>query len=282
MFGVFFFVFGYVVLMAWEAAHGAAGLLPLCLSKPVPSHPERKGTPPRDSDEIKRTALKLALRLAMKLGCNEGFVTSWSARCLSVKLSRWQPEEGRSCKTGKPFKNVRGWRRKDESSTLCFSNHSCIFEESQWCGDVQVRLGFSAQFGADVRSAGKRSNLRRPSPSPAFSHRLEIISLIVCREVCWFRGERFSCVLCFMFSELSVFRSQLCDVPSLDDSHRKRRCGGVRTPDQPHGERRLGGEHDWTAGQNHPYWSSECVTPSLSICIFFLPQAALHWMLNGY
>lgn len=38
-----------------------------------------------------------------------------------------------------------------------------------------ARLGFSAEFGADVRRAGKRSNLLEPSPSlppslPLLSH----------------------------------------------------------------------------------------------------------------
>lgn len=42
-------------------------------------------------------------------------------------------------------------------------------------------------------------------PSLTLSHRLEVISLIVCRELCWFTGGRFSCVLCLHACLMSVF-----------------------------------------------------------------------------
>lgn len=101
-----------------------------------------------------------------------------------------------------------GGRMKAKASTLCFCNHSCIFEERQWCRDVQgwgSRLN-SEQMWDALESVQISSSRLPPSlRSLTLSHRLEVISLIVCRELCWFTGGRFSCVLCFHACLMSVF-----------------------------------------------------------------------------
>lgn len=120
-------------------------------------------------------------------------------------------------------------------------------------------------------------------PPPLLSHTdWRLLASVSAGSFVDFTGKRFSCVLCFMFSDVSVFRSQLRDVPSLDDRHGERRRVRVRTPGQQSGEQRLGGEHNRTAGQNHPYWSSEYVTLSLPTSAFFLPDTAFRWVLNGF
>lgn len=80
---------------------------------------------------------------------------------------------------------------------------------------MQVRLGFSSELSADVRSTGKHWNFLKPSPCPALSRKLEVISLIVCREVCWFRGERFSCVVSCSLMSLFLDHSFAMFLPSM-------------------------------------------------------------------
>lgn len=60
--------------------------------------------------------------------CKSEQMTAWG----DVFLQNW-----------KALKNVRGWRRKNEGSALCFSNHSCVFK------DETCKSGWSSQLNSE-------------------------------------------------------------------------------------------------------------------------------------
>lgn len=190
---------------------------------------------------------------------------------MSVNLNRWWPEETHFYTTGKPFKNVSVWRRKDEALLSVFLITAASLRKGS---DAEMyKSGLGSQLNSEQMWEALETVQISSSPLPPLLPHLDW------RLLTWLSTGSFVdsqvkdfLACCFMFFDVFLFRSQFCDVPSLNDSHRERRCSGVRTPDQPHGEQHLGGQPDWTAGQNHPYWSSECHTVPANIRIFTARQ----------